>query len=130
MGMIRKILGPVSKYDKTLPYSYMAREEALEGEEDLYNYYFADTICGLVDYLARHDIGPDTVDLFGLYQQDEVPLDTTYCVSPEGQWLTRPEICKSLEDHYNQTLQEKYKGHHESTPCSFDDRERQGSGPF
>jgi len=108
----------------------MARERAVEGEENLYNYYFSDTICGLVDYLARNEIGPEAVDLFGLYQQDEIPLETICCISPAGHWLPRPEICKSLEDHYKRTLQEKYKGHHESTPCLFEDRERQGSGPF
>ena len=52
----RKILGPRSKYDDTLPYTYMARVPAIEGDDELFSYYFADTICGLIEYLYENDI--------------------------------------------------------------------------
>jgi hypothetical protein len=130
MGMIREILGSKSKYDKSLPYTYMARQPAIEGDAQLYNYYFADTICGLIEYLDQNEISPSEVDLFGLYKETEISLNSACCISEKGKWLKRPEICKSLEDQYNRTKEEKYKGHRPIESCSFEDRDRKGSGPF
>lgn len=130
MGIVRKILGPKSKYDKSLPYTYMARVPALEDDKDLYNFYFADTICGLIDYLNEQEIGPEEVEILGLYKKEEIPLEIKNCISSDGKWLSRPEICRSLEEQYRKILEERYKGHVELDTCSFDDRERKGSGPF
>ena len=130
MGIIRKFLGPKSKYDKTLPYTYMARVPVLEGDKDLCNFYFADTVCGLIDYLDEQEIGPKEVEILGLYKGEEVPLEIKNCISDDGNWLSRPEICRSLEEQYRITLEEKYKGHVEIGSCSYEDRERSGSGPF
>ncbi|MFQ5584477.1 MAG: hypothetical protein ACE5GL_08600 [Calditrichia bacterium] len=130
MGVIRKILGPRSKYDRSLPYTYMARVPLLEGEKELYSHYFSDTICGLVEYLDKNNIEPDEVELFGVYLKKEIPLEKEYCLSAEGRWLRRPEICRSLEEHYKQTLEHRYKGHVEKEICDFDDRDRSGDGPY
>ena len=128
MSFIRKVLGPLSKYDKSLPYTYMAKVPAIEGDEELYSYYFADTICGLIEYLENHEIGPEGVELFGLYLKKEIPLEKEHCLSSNQQWLNRPEICRSLEAHYKKTLEESYKGHVEKEACSFEDRNRRGRG--
>jgi hypothetical protein len=113
VSILEKVVGPRSKFDKSLPYTYMARVETVEGIEDVYSYYFADTICGLIDYLDEHKIQPNYVELFGLYQKQEIPLEKDLCLSENNTWLNRPEICHSLETHYKDTLEEKYKGHSE-----------------
>lgn len=41
-----KVLGPLSKYDKALPYTYMARRPIFEGADD-HVWYLADTVCEL-----------------------------------------------------------------------------------
>ena len=46
MGIVNKIIGPLSKYDKSLPYTYMTKVAVVKGDDELANYYFADTICG------------------------------------------------------------------------------------
>lgn len=56
MDIVRKVLGPVSKYNKTLPYTYMAKVPIIEGDDELFAYYFADTICGLIEYLVEKNI--------------------------------------------------------------------------
>ena len=56
MSIIEKIIGPRSKYDKSLPYTYMARVPVIEGDEELFSHYFADTICGLIEYLDKNQI--------------------------------------------------------------------------
>ncbi len=33
MSFIRKVLGPLLKYDKSLPYTYMVKAAPIEGEE-------------------------------------------------------------------------------------------------
>lgn len=130
MGIIRKFIGPKSKYDKTIPYTYSAKVKLLEIDEDLVHHYFADTICGLIEYLDENNISPAEVELFGCYLKKEIPLDIKYCTSEEGKWLKRPDICHSLETHYKNSLEEQYKGHVELGECSYEDRDRKGSGPF
>ncbi len=120
MDLIDKILGPKSKYDKSLPYTYEARVRLFEGSGE-YNSYFADTICGLVEYLHKNGIGPDEVQVIEVYQEQEFPIDAKRFTSSDGQWLFRPDICRAFEDHY--------KGYIHPDSCSFDDRDRKGSGP-
>jgi len=120
MGLFEKILGPKSKYDKSLPYTYEARVRILEQSEE-YNSYFSDTICGLVEYLHRNHIQPGEVEIIEVYQQQEFPVDAKRFTTPDNQWLFRPDICRAFEDHY--------KGHIHDDTCSFNDRDCKGSGP-
>jgi hypothetical protein len=120
MSLFEKILGPKSKYDKSLPYTYEARTPIFEGSEE-YNSYFSDTICGLVEYLHRNDIAPDDVQIIEIYQQQESPIDAKLFATPDHRWLFKPDICRSFEEHY--------KGHIQNSTCSFNDRNNKGSGP-
>jgi hypothetical protein len=128
VNILKKVIGPHSKYDKSLPYTYMARVAAVKEIEELYSYYFADTICGLIEYLDKHQIPQEDVELFGLYQRQEIPLEKEYCLNKQKKWLDRPDICHSLEMHYKETLEDRYKGHVAKEPCLFDDRNRKGRG--
>jgi hypothetical protein len=106
----------------------MAKVAAVEGIEELYSYYFADTICGLIDYLDEHNIKAKDVELFGIYLKKEIPLEKNLCVSTDQEWLDRPEICHSLETQFKETLEDRYKGHVENDACMFEDRDRKGRG--
>ena len=130
MQIIKKIIGPISKYDKSIPYTYLAKVYLIEGDRDLAHHYFSDTICGLIEYLDDKKISGDEVQLFGCYLKKETPLDKKYCISGDGNWLKRPEICHSLETHYKKTLEQQFKGHIELGECSFEDRERLADGPY
>jgi hypothetical protein len=125
MGIVRKVLGPLSKYDKSLPYTYIAKVTVLEGDDELANYYFADTICGLVEHLDKNNIEPDDVELFGCYLKKEIPLDNDALLTQDGKWLQRPELCRKLEGHYHKTMDDRYKGHEAHSDCFFDDRVRE-----
>jgi len=120
MGLIEKILGPKSKYDRSLPYTYEARIRVLEGSEE-YNSYFADTICGLVEYLDKNGIKPGEVQIVEIYEGRECLLDAGRFATPDGQWLFRPDLCRAFEDYY--------KGHIRPGSCSFEDRNGEGCGP-
>lgn len=130
MGKLRLIIGPKSKYDDSLPYTYMARVESFSGDDDFFSHYFADTICGLIEYLDKENIKPAEVQLFGLYRKTEIELETDLCIDSEGRWLKKPKICRAIEKHYQKTLEQRYKGHVEKSECSFEDRNRDGIGPF
>jgi hypothetical protein len=130
MSIRTSLFGPRSKYDHSLPYTYVARVNVVDGDDELSSAYFADTICGLIDYLDANNIEPGDTRLFGLYVDREIPLDITYCTDTQGRWLERPDICHSLEAHYKETLDLRYKGHREHEPCSYEDRNRHGSGPY
>jgi len=126
MSIIKKIIGPKSKYDKALPYTYEARIDVLggAGNEPLYSSYFSDTVCGLIEYLDENNIEADEVQLYGVYMGKEMQLDTKHCTSPSGRWLKPPALCKVLEEHYKNTMEEQYKGHMADDKCSFDDRDQ------
>lgn len=121
MSMLEKILGPRSKHDKTLPYTYEARVPIFEGEEE-YSSYFADTICGLVEYLDQHEIPPDGVKILEVYQGRETPVDPRLLCTPDRHWLFKPQLCRSFEAHY--------PGHIQESSCSFKDRDGAGCGPL
>jgi hypothetical protein len=129
MGLLRKFLGPKSKYDKSLPYTYMAKEAIIEGDDDLFSYYYADTLCGLVEYLDKEGIFPNDVEIFGLYRGEEKKLDKNIFLDRYKRWLFRPEICRALEEYFERTKDRLYKGHKELEVCAFDDRDREGEGP-
>ncbi|MFC2103330.1 hypothetical protein ACFLSS_02760 [Bacteroidota bacterium] len=126
MEKLRKIFGPESKYDKSLPYTYTAEVRVIDSDDDLVAHYFSDTICGLIKYLDNLNIPPNNVELFGIYMDKETLLKKDRCTNPDGEWLSRPDICRSLEEHYKKTLDERYKGHVDKGECSFEDRDRIG----
>ena len=129
MGIARKVLGPKSKYDKSIPYTYLAKVTIVEGVDDLFSYYYSDTICGLVEHLSKKDILPREVELFGLYRKREIHLDKSICLDENSNWLLRPELCRILEEYYQVTKNEIYKGHFEKEECAFNDREREVDYP-
>ena len=120
MGILTSVLGPKSKRDKSLPYTYEARVPVIEGE-DLCNYYLSDTICGLIEYLEKYKIKPDGVEIFEIYQNEENVIPQDFYLTKEGNWLHKPEICQCFKEHY--------KGHISEGTCSFKDRDRDGIGP-
>lgn len=120
MSLYEKIIGPKSKYDKSIPYTYEARICIIEGRDE-YNSYFADTICGLVEYLHQNGIKPDEVQIIEVYQERELPINVKFFTTADNQWLFKPDICHSFEKHY--------KGHIKENTCTFKDRDCKGRGP-
>jgi hypothetical protein len=129
MSIVDKITGPKSKYKKDLPYTYRAQVNEIPDVHDVTSNYFADTLCGIIDYLRENDIDPQWTTIYGVYRKKEVKLDTSHCVNNDGKWLERPDICHAIEKKYRETLDEIYKGHVEKGNCEFEDRDRDGMGP-
>jgi hypothetical protein len=124
MSILRRFLGARSKYIKEIPFTYEARVDEFHGLADkpMYSYYYADTICGLLDYLKKNEVAAEDVEIFEVYQKGEQRIRTNFCLSKRKEWLGRPQICKSLHD--------QYIGHIDEDHCAYRDRDRQGSGPY
>ena len=124
MKIVHKLLGPRSKYVKKIPYTYEARVDELagKGKEPVYSYYYADTLCGLLEYLEKNDVAPENVEIFEVYQKGDNKVMTKFCVDNKNHWLKRPDICKSLHD--------RYIGHIDEDHCTYRDRDRKGKGPY
>ena len=103
----------------------MAKVAVLEGDDELANYYFSDTICGLVEHLDTNNIEPVEVELFGCYLKKEIQLDNGPLLTEEGKWQQRPKLCRKLESYYQKTMDDRYKEHEAPSDCSFDDRSRE-----
>jgi hypothetical protein len=119
MGLIRRILGPRSKYVKELPFTYEARVEVTEGAE-ITNTFLSDTICGLVEHLRSEGVDPSQVEIREVYQAGETLIDQALYTSEDGQWLARPAMCRSFEAHY--------PGHVRDGECTFSDRDKTIAG--
>ncbi len=120
MKLFRELIGPKSKYDRSIPYTYEARVPVIEGRPE-YNSYLADTICGLVEHLDQQAIAPSEVEIFEIYRNEERLIDKTLCTSEDGSWLRKPDMCSSFHDHY--------EGHIHPGGCSFEDRDFKCNGP-
>ena len=87
-------------------------------------------VFNIAEYLDEKNVPPVDVKLRGVYRDKEIELDIHYCISEDGNWLKRPNICKSLEEQYKLTMEECYKGHTGVEDCLYNDRETKGSGPY
>ncbi len=119
MGFIRRFLGPKSKYDKDLPYTYKARV-SVDEDGQITNTFFSDTICGLVEYLADEGVEPGEVEILEVSRDGESVIAQDLYVGDDRAWLGRPEICRSFEKHY--------PGHIHGSECSFSDRDKEIGG--
>ncbi|MCB1696172.1 MAG: hypothetical protein H6984_13115 [Pseudomonadales bacterium] len=119
MSILDRVLGPASKYDKSIPYTYEARYFYLEGTQD-FSSFLSDTICGLVHYLMARGLNPGSVDIFEIYQNREVQIDPALYAENADTWITGTDLCLAFQKHY--------PGHIHSGSCSFDDRGIDGCG--
>jgi hypothetical protein len=120
VSILRNVLGPVSKYDHRLPYTYQARVDT--GLPGMTESYVSDTLCGLLERLADEKIAPGEATLLEIRPEGEFPILVEHCVAADGSWLRRPEACRSFEAHY--------AGHEKSGRCCYRDRSRAADGPF
>ncbi len=119
MSVIRKILGPRSKYDRSLPYTYRARV-AIAADGEISNDFFSDTVCGLIDFLHSDGFEPATVEILEVYQGKETVIDQRLYSTADGGWVRGPQLCSAFEKHY--------PGHIEGQICSFRDRDKSVAG--
>jgi hypothetical protein len=120
MSILRSILGPASKYDHRLPYTYEAR--VLTGVPGMSDSYVCDTLCGLLERLAHEKVAPADVRIREIRPEGEVEVVVDHCLTPDGSWLRRPEACRMFEA--------RYAGHERSGRCCYRDRSREADGPF
>jgi hypothetical protein len=121
MSLLDRVLGPESKYDHRLPYTYEATV-AVAGVPGMKQSWVCDTLCGLLEKLSEEKVAPSEATIFEVRPEGEVRLLVEHCVDPDGMWLRRPEACRSFEEHY--------AGHERKGQCCYRDRSREAEGPF
>jgi hypothetical protein len=121
MSILRNVLGPKSKYDHRLPYTYEA-QMTVTGVEGMTESYVCDTLCGLLERLADEKAEPAEVTILEVRPEGEFPVLLEHCLGVDGTWLRRPEACRSFESHY--------AGHEKTGRCCYRDRSRAADGPF
>lgn len=121
MSILRNVLGPKSKYDHILPYTYEARV-VVSGVPGMTQSWVDDTLCGLLEKLAEEDVAPSEAALKEIRPEREVPILVEHCLGADGKWLRRPAACRVFEEHY--------AGHERTGRCRYRDRSREADGPF
>jgi hypothetical protein len=121
MSILRDVLGPKSKYDHRLPYTYEARV-TVTGVTGMTEGYVSDTLCALLERLADEKAEPAEVTILEVRPEGEFPVLLEHCLGTDGAWLRRPEACRSFEAHY--------AGHEKTGRCCYRDRSRETDGPF
>ena len=109
MSQLKKVLGSQSKYERSLPYSYMATVHINEKGNNMSFNYFDDTICGLIEYLDENHIKPKDVQLSGVYRKKEISLEMEYCLTPAGKWISDPTAYASLNEKYDKILENSFE---------------------
>ena len=132
MGILRNWLGPGSKYERDIPYGFEAQADALDGHgrTPALQTYYCDTLCGLVELLAAHEIRSDEVEIFAVCRDGSPALECAILCDELGGWLQRPALCRALESYYRESGDARYRGHLEQGRCRYADRERRGMGPW
>ena len=120
MSILRKVLGPASKYDRRIPYTYEAR--VVTGVPGMTDTYVCDTLCGLLERLADEHAEPREVTILEIRPEGEYPVLVEHCLDADRRWLRRPEACRMFEQYY--------VGHERSGRCCYRDRSRDADGPF
>jgi hypothetical protein len=125
MNIIRTLVGPESKLNPDLPYTYEARIDPMDGigEKDDLLYYYSDTLCGLVHFLDEKGIAPKDVELVAVFKDKEINIDPKP-MTKDKRWLRRPALCRSLEDHYQASQLKQYIGHEMHSECEYTDRDQ------
>ena len=125
MNIIRTLVGPKSKYDHALPYTYEARIDLLDGmgDESTVEHFYADTLCGLVHYLDDNQIEPKDVQLVAVFEDEEILIDSEP-ITRDKKWLRRPHLCRALEKHYQNSQLKQYRGHEMHSVCEYTDRDK------
>ncbi len=121
MTVLERILGPASKYDRRLPFTYEAKV-SVPGVEGMVQHYLDDTLCGLLEALDAAGASPEEARIVEVRPEGEFPVLNEHCTGPDGKWLRRPEACRSFRAHY--------AGHTDDGPCCYVDRSREAAGPF
>ncbi len=121
MSILRDVLGPKSKYDHSLPYTYEARV-TVTGVAGMTENYVSDTLCALLERLGDEKAEVAEVTILEIRPEGEFPVHLEHCVGADGKWLRRPEACRSFEAHY--------AGHEKTGRCCYRDRSRETEGPF
>ncbi len=121
MSVLQSILGPKSKYDHRLPYTYEARV-TVTGVQGMTESYISDTLCALLERLSDEKAERAEVTILEIRPEGEFPVLLEHCVDADGKWLRRPEACRSFEKHY--------AGHEKTGRCCYRDRTRKTEGPF
>ena len=131
MSILRKWLGPPSRYQRDIPHTYEARTDALRGQGTTPEIQstFCETLCGLVEVLGARGFDPDEVEVFAVFHHQTVPLDISMLCDVAGRWMVRPSLCRALEQLYEATGDDRYRGHVEASACRYEDRSRRGIGP-
>ena len=93
MSLKRKFLGPKSKYDKSLPYTYMAKAQIMKVIQIWFQHILQILFVDLLNIWMQRKITPNEAELFGIYRKDEIKLDKKILIDNKGNWLLRPEIC-------------------------------------
>ncbi len=120
MALVRRFLGPSSKYDPDLPFTYEARVQVTPGT-DIFNSYFSDTICGLLEFLDANGFSAEETTVVEIYEGNETIMESEWLTDRGGRWLHKPDICRSLAPHY--------RGHIFKGGCDFQDRDPFVTGP-
>lgn len=109
------ILGPKSRYIRTLPYAYSARRRIFSDTED-HVWYVADTVCLLIEQLAAAGIHPHDVEMFEVFRHAEIAVERVLFSDEQGQWQMRPVLCTAFAD--------RYPSHPcDGSRCAFKDRQ-------
>lgn len=104
----------IKQVDKRLPYTYEAKLQVFEDDDDIVINWYSDTICGVCKYLKNHNEDPNEITITECFNGKEtvIPKDV---YTKDGKWLPKKELCKAHR---------RYGSEGNEKCCAFQDRDQ------
>jgi hypothetical protein len=113
MNILQKLFG--SKYNKDLPYTYHAKRQVFQGDDDITVDWVSDTICGLCNYLKKKKEDPTEITIYECFQGKEKELPKDLYINSNSKWRPKKELC---------SMHQRYGSAGTSDKCEFQDRSK------
>ncbi len=100
MKIVEKIFS--ANKNNTYPYTYQAVINILGEDDSIKMSYFADTICGLVEFLKKRQEDPGLTEIFEIYQGKQTTIPSQCYLGGDGHWFSRQELCHPMSSRYGE----------------------------
>jgi len=121
MGVFKRIFKNryswIKKEDPKLPYTYQAKLQVFEGEDDIIINWFSDTICGICGYLKKRRENPNDITIIECFNGKETIIPKEV-YTKNDKWLPKKELCKAHR---------RYGSEGNEECCSFQHRDQKVS---
>jgi hypothetical protein len=87
-----------SRYDRTIPYTYHAKRQVFQGDDEITIDWISDTLCGLCNFLKKKKEDPTEIIIYECFHDNKKHINKEVVIPPEvycneNKWKPKKELC-------------------------------------